>query len=325
MSRTSQLSSLMDALSGKRILVLGDAMLDEFTWGDVSRISPEAPVPVVRVLRETFRPGGSANVSANVRSLGGRPVTVAVIGQDEAGRRLKSLFAEEGMESTGLVTDDRITTLKTRIIANHQQVVRADREDLTPLSESVRQKLVDRFLEALETADAVIVSDYAKGVVNAQVLEAVLPRADRAGIPVFLDPKVSHADDYRAVTVVTPNVREAELLSGIAIRDTESLEAAGRALFGRFRCRWALITRGREGMSLFSPESVEHLEAEAREIFDVSGAGDTVVATLALANAAGADLPLAARLANHAAGIVVGKIGTAVVSREELAAVASHV
>lgn len=324
MKNRRQLDALMEAFSGKRILVLGDVMLDAFTWGEVSRISPEAPVPVVRVLRETFRPGGSANVTANIKALGGYPLTVALVGRDAWGERLRSLFAEEGLESTWLVEDDRTTTLKNRIIANNQQVVRTDSEDTAPPSAQVNRELVDRFLAVLGTADAVVVSDYEKGVVNADVLGRVLPEAERAEIPVFLDPKVSHADAYRSVTVMTPNTREAELLSGVSIRNRDSLETAGRMLRERFLCQWALITRGKEGMSLFSADSVEHMPAEAREVFDVSGAGDTVVATLALAYAAGAGLPEAARLANHAAGIVVGKIGTAVVTRTELADVASH-
>jgi D-glycero-beta-D-manno-heptose-7-phosphate kinase len=324
MKNRRHLDALMDAFSGKRVLVLGDVMLDAFTWGEVSRISPEAPVPVVRVLGETFRPGGSANVTANIKALGGDPLTVALVGRDAWGERLRSLFAEEGLESTWLVDDDRKTTLKNRIIANNQQVVRADSEDTAALSAEINNQIVERFLEVLQKADAVVVSDYEKGVVNPHVLGRVLPEAARAGIPVFVDPKVSHADAYRSVTVMTPNTREAEMLSGVPIRDRESLEVAGRMLRERFLCQWALITRGREGMSLFSSDGAEHMPAEAREVFDVSGAGDTVVATLALAYAAGAELPEAARLANHAAGIVVGKIGTAVVTRTELAHVASH-
>jgi D-beta-D-heptose 7-phosphate kinase/D-beta-D-heptose 1-phosphate adenosyltransferase len=313
-----RLSRIVDAFRDKRIIVLGDIMLDAFTWGRVSRISPEAPVPIVEVTRETHRPGGSANVTANIRALGGIPLTIAVLGRDASGERLRSLFEEEALESRFLVEADRSTTLKTRIIAHSQQVVRADREDRSPLDEAVNRALRDRFMEALPGSDAIVISDYDKGVVTPQVLAAVLPAAESAGIPVFLDPKVPHADYYRPVTVITPNHREAEAIAGFPLNDQESLERAGRALLDRFGCPWVLITRGSEGMSLFSPGEAHHMPAEAREVFDVSGAGDTVIATLALARAAGADFPDAARLANHAAGIVVGKIGTAVVGHDEL-------
>ena len=312
------LQERIQAFRGKCVIVLGDVMLDAFTWGQVTRISPEAPVPVVEVLGETYRPGGSANVSTNIRALGGRPLTVAVVGKDAPGRCLVSLFESEDLDAGLLVEDDRATTVKTRIIAHNQQVVRTDREDRAPLSGLVKQALVDRFLGALPQADAVVVSDYDKGVVGQEVLRQVLPAAERARIPVFLDPKVPHADYYRPVTVITPNIREAELLTGRPIRDTAGVEEAGRALLDRFGCPWVLITRGKEGMSLFRTGAVHHFPAVAREVFDVSGAGDTVVATLALARAGGADVPEAARLANHAAGIVVGKIGTAVVTRDEL-------
>ena len=198
---------LIDAFHGKSVIVLGDIMLDEFTWGEVSRISPEAPVPVVEVLGDTYRPGGSANVSANIRALGGRALTVAVIGRDSPGRRLLSLFETEGLEADLLVHDNRPTTQKTRIIAHNQQVVRADREDRTPLSSTVRQALIDAFLKALPEAGAVIVSDYDKGAINKEVLEAALPAAREAGTPVFLDPKVHHAEYYRPTSVITPNTQ----------------------------------------------------------------------------------------------------------------------
>lgn len=309
---------LIEAFQGRRVIVLGDVMLDEFTWGQVSRISPEAPVPVVEVLGDTYRPGGSANVSANIRSLGGQPMTVAVIGRDNPGRRLLSLFENEGLDASLLVQDDRRTTQKTRIIAHNQQVVRADREDRTPLSATTRQALISAFMVALGKAQAVVVSDYDKGVVSRNLLEAVLPAAREAGVPTFLDPKVHHAEYYKPCTVITPNTPEAELLAGCAIRDRKSLEEAGQLLLSRFDCEWVLVTRGKDGMSLFSNSEIHHMSAAAREVFDVSGAGDTVIATLALAHAGGATLLEAARLANHAAGIVVGKIGTAVVTRAEL-------
>ena len=313
-----RLKQLLDNFTGKRIIVLGDVMLDEFTWGQVLRISPEAPVPVVEVLEETHRLGGSANVVANIKALGGNPRTLAVIGRDRAADRLLSLYRNLGIDPGLLVQDDRRTTVKTRIIAHNQQIVRTDREDRTPLSSEVNSVLADRFVEVLPGTDAVIVSDYDKGVVNRELLEAVLPRAERAGVPVFLDPKVHHADYYKPATLITPNHREAELLSGRAVRDRTSLEEVGRYLLKRFECPYILITRGEEGMSLFESEKVHHLPAATREVFDVTGAGDTVVATLAMARASGAQMDEAASIANTAAGIVVGKVGTATLTTEEV-------
>jgi rfaE bifunctional protein kinase chain/domain len=293
-------------------------MLDEFTWGQVRRISPEAPVPVVEVTRETDRLGGSANVAANIRALGGIPLPISVIGNDRAAERILSLCKELEIDSSLLLVDERRTTIKTRIIAHDQQVVRADREDPRPLSQEINQALATEFLRVLEASDAVIVSDYDKGVVNKDLLEVVLPAAARAKIPVFLDPKVQHADYYKPTTLLTPNQGEAELLSRKQIHDTSSLEKVGRWLLEWFECPYLIITRGKEGLSLFEWERVHHLPAAAREVYDVSGAGDTVIATVALASASGAPIDEAAFLANRAAGIVVGKIGTATVSPAEL-------
>jgi rfaE bifunctional protein kinase chain/domain len=312
------LAAHLPSFASKKVLVLGDLMLDEFTWGRVRRISPEAPVPVVEVDSDTYRPGGCANVSANVKALGGHPLTVGVIGRDDAADKLKALLNESEIDSHLLIEDDRPTTLKTRIMAHGQQVVRTDREDRSPLASAVIETLSKQFLSALEDADAVVVSDYDKGVVNAALLGAVLPGAEQAGVPVFLDPKVHHADYYRPVTLMTPNHRETELLSGMAIGDQSSLEEAGRALRERFGCPYFLITRGEDGMSLFDATDVHHIPASTREVFDVTGAGDTVIATLALAHASGATMKEAAWLANYAAGVVVGIVGTATLTQSEL-------
>jgi D-beta-D-heptose 7-phosphate kinase/D-beta-D-heptose 1-phosphate adenosyltransferase len=210
--------------------------------------------------------------------------------------------------------------VKTRIVAHNQQIVRADRENKTPLTEERNNALLAAFMQSLPSCSAVVVSDYDKGVVNRQLLSQALPAAHRAGIPVLLDPKVHHADYYRPITLITPNHREAELLTGLTIDNDSDLEAAGSKLLERFECPYALITRGEEGMSLFSKDGSHHLPTFAREVFDVTGAGDTVIATLALALTAGAEMEEAAILANHAAGLVVGKVGTATVSRTELLA-----
>jgi D-beta-D-heptose 7-phosphate kinase/D-beta-D-heptose 1-phosphate adenosyltransferase len=310
---------LLGRFTDRTILVVGDLMLDEFTWGQVRRISPEAPVPVVEVDRETYRLGGCANVAANIRALGGNPKTIAVVGRDAPADRLRALMAELAVETSGLVEDrQRRTTLKTRIIAHGQQVVRADREDRSAIPDAVVDQLAGRFLDEMSSAEAVVVSDYDKGVVNAGLLGRILPEAGRVGLPVFLDPKVHHADYYKGATLITPNHREAELLSGMAIRSASDLEAAGRSLLERFSCPYLLITRGEDGMTLFGDGAPHHIPASAREVFDVTGAGDTVIATLALAYAGGGTIEESAWLANDAAGVVVGKVGTATLTREEL-------
>jgi rfaE bifunctional protein kinase chain/domain len=302
----------------KTVIVVGDVMLDEFIWGKVRRISPEAPVPVVEVMNETYGLGGSGNVAANIRALGGVAIPIGVIGHDSASNRLIGLLKKTDIEVAGLLRDQRPTTLKTRIIAHNQQVVRADRESRQPLPANITAGLAAYFSERLGGADAVIVSDYDKGVANSELLSEILPLAKRTGVPVFLDPKVHHADYYRPITAITPNLREAELLTGLAIETESALQLAGRRLLERFQCDYALITRGEEGMSLFHDGQTHHLPTAAREVFDVTGAGDTVIATLALAFSGGATIEDAAILANHAAGLVVGKVGTATVTRQEL-------
>ena len=325
MNRT-RVEQILNNFAGKTILILGDVMLDEFIWGKVRRISPEAPVPVVDVTEETYRLGGSGNVAANVRALEGRPISIGTIGRDSAGDRVLNLMEQSGIDAGGIIRNDRATTVKTRIIAHQQQIVRADREAREPIALEITAELAAAFMRHLPKAGAIIVSDYDKGVVNRELLAEILPQACARGIPVFLDPKVHHADYYRPITMITPNQHEAELLTGLAIGGQLALEQAGRKLIERFGCEYALITRGEDGMSLFGSSSgakepsSEHLPTFAREVFDVTGAGDTVIATLALAHAAGAAMDECAMLANHAAGIVVGKVGTATVSRTELLA-----
>jgi len=322
MNRT-RVNQVLNAFPGKTILIVGDIMLDEFIWGKVGRISPEAPVPVVEVLEETYRLGGSANVAANIRALDGTPIPIGVVGSDAASERIQQLLRTDRIETQGLVRTDRQTTLKTRIIekAHKQQVVRTDRETRKPLRADDNREIAGLFLRYLPHAAAIVVSDYDKGVVNRDLLSKILPEARDAGVPVYLDPKVHHADYYQPITLITPNHREAELLTGTNIDNEAALEDAGKKLLERFACEYALITRGEQGMSLFSTSSAnrsQHLPTFAREVFDVTGAGDTVIATLSLARAGGATMEEAAVLANHAAGIVVGKVGTATVSRFEL-------
>jgi D-glycero-beta-D-manno-heptose-7-phosphate kinase len=313
--------ALVKAMRGRRVLILGDVMLDEFLWGRVARISPEAPVPVVEITRQSFHLGGAANVAANVRSLGGRAVVVGVVGTDSAAEAIRKALAADGIDDA-LVTDQgRPTTLKTRIVAHHQQVVRADRELASAVPRATEDALLKGVTGALPTCAAVIVSDYLKGVVTPRVMRRLLATARLGGVPVLVDPKVGHFPLYRRTAVVTPNQAEAEQATGVKIRTEADLLSAGRRILRRLGCDAALITRGEHGLSLFEPgRPARHVPTAAREVFDVTGAGDTVIATLALARAAGASLAEAAVLANFAAGVVVGKIGTATASPAEVLA-----
>lgn len=320
--RPSRARSLLKAMDGARVLVLGDVMLDEFIWGKVARISPEAPVPVVEVTGQSFHLGGAGNVAYNIRMLGGSAVLAGAVGGDAAGERVKAALAEAGVESSLVVSDrGRPTTVKTRIIAHHQQVVRADREQADDIADALEDELIRRVGEGLPSCRALVLSDYQKGVVTARIMKAILPLARRRRIPVFVDPKVRHLALYRRVAVVTPNQAEAEQATGIRVRTTADLHTAGRRLLQMLGCQAVLVTRGEHGMSLFERNRRPvHIPTAAREVFDVTGAGDSVIATLALASCAGARLPEAAVLANYAAGIVVGKLGTAAATPQEILA-----
>jgi D-beta-D-heptose 7-phosphate kinase/D-beta-D-heptose 1-phosphate adenosyltransferase len=305
----------------RRVLVVGDVMLDEFLWGHVSRISPEAPVPVVEIQRESFHVGGAGNVAANVRALGARVVLAGVAGRDGAGERLFEALARAGVECAIHVPETRPTTVKTRIVAHHQQVVRADRESSRDLTGRDEDAVIGAALDALPGCDAVIVSDYEKGVVTSRLVRTLVSRAGRSRIPLLVDPKVSHLRRYRGATLVTPNQHEAALGAGQRIETAADLRTAGSRLLDLLRCQALLITRGEHGMALFEAgRRPLEIPTAAREVFDVTGAGDTVIATLGLAVAAGARLPVAAALANHAAGVVVGKLGTATATADELLA-----
>jgi D-beta-D-heptose 7-phosphate kinase/D-beta-D-heptose 1-phosphate adenosyltransferase len=301
---------------------MGDLMLDEFVWGRVRRISPEAPVPVVEVERQTLALGGAGNVASNLVALGARPAPVGVVGNDTDAERMRSRFRELNVSTNGLVVDPaRPTTLKTRVIAHNQQVVRADRESRASISAEIEDGVIARFQREIETADAVVISDYNKGLLTARVLASTLPVARERGIMVCLDPKLRNFAHYQPVTVITPNHQEAAEAAAVAIEDEKSLIEAGHRLLDSIDCRAVLITRGEEGMTLFTDGGeVTHIPTVAREVYDVTGAGDTVIATLALALASKASLVEAAMLANHAAGVVVGKVGTATVTRDELLA-----
>ena len=307
---------------GKRVLVVGDVILDRYLWGRASRVSPEAPVLVVDVDREEYRLGGAANVAHNVASLGATPVLFGVCGCDAASATLRALLRDRGVDTErGMIEDGlRRTTLKTRIIAHHQQVLRADEETREPLADSARAHLLERLEAALPGADAVILSDYGKGVLSGALLERLLPELGKRGIPTAVDPKEEQFFRYKGVTVITPNVAEAAQAWGRRIRNETELAEAGFGLREKLGSKSVLITRGEEGMSLFDEEGHTHIPTKAREVFDVTGAGDTVVATMGAALAARAPLAEACVLANHAAGLVVAHLGTAAATADELVA-----
>ncbi len=309
------------AFRGRRVLVVGDLMLDQYIRGSVSRISPEAPVPVVRVTGESFIPGGAGNVVSNLAALGAAVSVVGVVGEDEAGRRLLDHFRAGGADVEGVCVDvERQTTQKCRVVAERQQAVRFDRETVGPPSHATETRLLASLAEELAKADAVILSDYGKGVIGPRLLAAAIPAARRRRLPITVDPKPEHFRKYRGVTCVTPNTAEAWACMRREPRaGQEAIVALGRDILKTLNSRSVLITRGADGMSLFEDGGRQtHIPTVAREVFDVSGAGDTVISTLTLALAAGASLPRAAVLANQAAGIVVGKLGTATVSPDEL-------
>ena len=312
---------IAQGMSERSIIVLGDVMLDEFIWGDVSRISPEAPVPVVDIRRESTQLGGAANVLANLVALGAKACVIGVVGKDAAGERIRASLRDQApWQTDGLLIADnsRPTTIKTRIIAHNQMVVRADREHRAPVDAPTEDRIISAARAAIASAHALVVSDYDKGVVTSRVLAEVLPAA-YARMPVLVDPKIRNFDSYRPATLVTPNHHEALRLTNFEEDSDRVLQTAARLIRKRLGCDAVLITRGDRGMMLQEGDhDPVHVETAAREVFDVTGAGDTVIATLAAALAAGASMTEAAVLANHAAGIVVGKLGTATASAEEM-------
>lgn len=316
----TDLHSLIDALSGSRILVVGDVMLDRFIHGRVDRVSPEAPIPVLRIQRETAMPGGAGNVVANLAALGARADLVAVIGDDAPGRELSRLVGTLNGRADGLLSvPERPTTTKTRFIAGGQQLLRADGETDSPLDDATAARLLASVVTLLPGAGVLVLSDYGKGVLTGEVTAALIDLARAAGVRVLVDPKGRDYHRYRGAFCVTPNIRELADATGIIPRDDAGVVAAARALARDHGIGAVIATRSEQGMSVVPAEGpATHLRAQAREVFDVSGAGDTVVAVLAAAIAAGADLVDAATLANIAAGIVVAKVGTATVRSGEL-------
>jgi D-glycero-beta-D-manno-heptose-7-phosphate kinase len=319
-----KITSILDRFKRLKTLVIGDLMLDHFVWGSVTRISPEAPVPVVQVSRETEMPGGAGNVAVNMASLGAEVHVVGLLGEDSAADRLLSLFQRWPIRTESTVrTPERPTIVKTRVIAHHQQVVRVDREIRSEFSDHLRNEIFTQVERLLPEVHAVVLSDYAKGVVTPSLVKKLIPLARKRGIPITVDPKVENFKLYKQVTCVTPNTLEAMESAGVrSLRDAKDVEKMGQSLQRMINADSVLVTRGEQGMSLFEKgKPVYHIPTRAREVFDVTGAGDTVISTMTLALAAGASFRDAAELSNYAAGIVVGKLGTASVSTEELSKV----
>jgi rfaE bifunctional protein kinase chain/domain len=308
---------LFERMRDKRILVVGDVMLDEWVWGTVSRISPEAPVPVVAVNDHSFTLGGAGNVANNLRAIGAHVAFAGAVGDDAEGHRVKKLFDDiEVNHDAVVILGDRPTTRKTRIVAHNQQVVRADWESVESIAAVDSTNLCERVRELAAECDAVVLSDYAKGLFTRELVEAV-----RAAPIVTADPKPRNIALFDGVTVLAPNATEAVAATGIAIRDDASLERAGRALLERLGCRYVVITRGERGMALFGGDGTRVLvPSVAHTVYDVSGAGDTVIAVLTAALAADASIEMALQLANFAAGAVVEKLGTATASPDEIVA-----
>lgn len=322
------LSAFVEKFCSAEVLVVGDLILDDYLWGNVERISPEAPVPVVSVTSKSQALGGAGNVFHNIITLGGRARICGVIGEDEAGQRLRHALEtccvpDQGKGTLGLCTDHaRPTTQKTRIVAHSQQVVRVDTEHARDLNTDVETRLLEQITNGITDVSCIVISDYAKGVVTAPVMRAVVHLASERHIPVIVDPKVEHFPRYQGVTMLTPNQREALLAAGVwppSTTDPKRIEAAGRTIQNQQQCDALLITQGENGMSLFEvDQETRHIRTTARPVFDVTGAGDTVIATLALALSAGASFYDAAVLATRAAGVVVGKVGTSTVCPTEL-------
>ncbi|MFO7570195.1 MAG: D-glycero-beta-D-manno-heptose-7-phosphate kinase [Smithellaceae bacterium] len=313
---------IIAGFSRSGVLVVGDVMVDHFIWGKVSRISPEAPVPVVDVQKDSILLGGCANVLNSIDAMGGRVRMTGVIGADAVGRGLLGDLRDRKIDTSGIIVEKgRPTTLKTRIVAHGQQVVRFDQESKTPVPKSVTQRIL-KYVESLSPRiGAIVVSDYNKGVVSRELIEGVKRIAADRGIVICVDPKKNDFSVYSGVDIITPNHHEAQRAAGMEIANGDDLMTLGDRLLTKYDFRTILVTRGEEGMSLFEKGrkvSHTHFSAQAKEVYDVTGAGDTVIGVLALALAAGASVKEATALANHAAGIVVGKVGTATVSQKEL-------
>ena len=316
----NRLDALFAAFSDKTVMVIGDLMLDRYLWGKVSRISPEAPVPVVDIESESSRLGGAANVSYNVLSLGVRVVPLGIVGNDAEGELIKRMFQEKGFPTEGILTDaNRFTTVKTRVIAHHQHVVRTDREIREGISKAVQDKLMDHFERRLDGLDGIILEDYNKGLLVPEFIGRVIARAREKGKMVFVDPKYDHFFEYRGVTLFKPNRKEAFDRLGIKLDSEDAFRSALKRLMDELDCRVVLITLGEEGMILQERgREIMRVPTRAVKVHDVSGAGDTVIAAMAVVMSAGGSAEEAATIANQAAGIVCGEVGIVPVDKHVL-------
>jgi D-beta-D-heptose 7-phosphate kinase/D-beta-D-heptose 1-phosphate adenosyltransferase len=318
--RQNELIEILDRVHAVRVLVLGDVMLDRFIYGSVARVSPEAPIPVLEVVRSVDSAGGAANVARNVSAIGASVILVGVTGNDPWASDLREQIATSATIDAQLVVDfERPTTVKTRYVADGQQMLRADRELRTALSADVERRILAQFEDSLRHADVVVLSDYAKGVLSDRITRAAIQAARIANKPVIVDPKAKDLRKYTGATVLTPNRLELQAACGFECATDEAVESAARPFLDNDICDAMVVTRGKDGMSVIAKgQPAVHLRTMARQVFDVSGAGDTAVAAMSLGIAVGADIVSAATLANLAAGIVVGKLGTAVVTVSEL-------
>ncbi len=316
-----KLADIVQKLSKQSVLVVGDTMVDKFIWGKVSRISPEAPVPVVEISNETETLGGAGNVASNITSLGASSYLVTVIGDDNDGKNMKDMLKRKNINTDFVVVDkNRPTTIKTRIIASHQQVVRVDKEIKGSFSGGTEVNILKNIEKVMEKVNGVIISDYAKGVVSEKILKKIIALAKEKNIPVTVDPKIENFKKYKHITCMTPNTKEAiEGMNAKNISTDEDIAMLGNKILKTLKSESVLITRGEKGMTIIEKNNkITHIPTRAKEVYDVTGAGDTVIATMTLALSAKVDLVTSSEIANFAAGIVVGKVGTATVTQKEL-------
>ncbi len=315
-----RLKEIFKKFEGRKIAVVGDLMLDRYIWGSVHRISPEAPVPVIEVEGEDSKLGGAGNVANNIKSLGAVPLLISVVGDDREGESLFDIMSREGFNTGGIIVDKtRPTTVKTRVIAHSQHVVRIDRESKEPINYTIQERIKEIILQNIYDTSAIIIEDYNKGVVVRNLIYDIIEIANKHGIIITVDPKFDNFFEYKGVTVFKPNKREVEDVLGRKLDNDEKVVEAGKAILERLKCEYLLLTRGEKGMTLFTRDGeVKHIPTKARKVADVSGAGDTVISTITVALASGADIIESATLANYAAGIVVEEVGVVPVDREKL-------
>jgi D-glycero-beta-D-manno-heptose-7-phosphate kinase len=317
---SKELTGFINRFPSSRILVIGDMILDEYIWGDVARISPEAPIPVVDVTSETKRLGGATNVLNNIHSLGGKCFICGVVGNDEYGKYLINRISELGINTNGIIVDNsRHTSIKTRVVARNQQVVRYDRETKRVIDLAIMRRLLKTIEAYLDDIDGIIISDYGKGVISSHMIKAVLDIVIGSKVIIAVDSKPDNFKYYKGVDIITPNHHEAAAFCGFTINDDDSLVRAGEYILEKLKCKSVLITQGKDGMTLFEAGAEPcHIPTVAQKVFDVSGAGDTVISTLSLGLTSGMKRESAALISNFASGIVVGEVGTSTVTARQL-------